>query len=800
MFVGVMMGTAGKPNGNATAAGDARGLEDAEAGRRMAKYGYNEITARKQSSLLKFLSKFVGPIPLILWAVIALSYLLGNIANLLIIAALLVFNAIVSFAEEYKADTALTLLKKRLSTNARVLRSGEWKLISARMLVPGDVIRLRAGDMVPADARILSGEGVEVDQSVVTGESLPVGKSDGDKVLSGTVVRRGEATCEVYATGYGTEYGKTARLVEMANPVSHLKLEILKIVKYLMAIDLVVVAALFLYGHYVIGMPQGELILFLLVMFIASVPIALPAAFTVSMALGAEKLADKSILVTKLSAIEEIASMNILCMDKTGTITENKIKVGEVWGIGCSSQDVAEYAAEASREEDKDPIDHAILEYVRASRSKGATRLSFVPFDPSIKRTEARVMQGGRKYTVSKGAPEVIFSMCKLGTADRSAADRKILEFSAKGYRVLAVAKKTGRWGLCGVIALYDRPRPDSKGLIRELRNLGISVKMVTGDGASVAVQIARKVGLSGRIISIGASGFGGKGLEGKIRDADGFAGVYPKDKYVIVKSLQSGKNVIGMTGDGVNDAPALKQAEVGIAVANATDVAKGAADMVLTKSGIAVIVEAVKESRRIFERMITYTVVKIAKVIQIISFIAIIFITMGFVPITAFLLILLIFTNDLANISISTDTVGYSQRPDFWSMKQILSSAAVLGVLLLVEGLLLVPVGFGIFKISVAQFATASFLMLDISDKFTIFNARSRGWAFMSRPSSAVMGVSIIGIIAGILLSYYGIFMQGISLQLIAAIMLICIAFFFIADAVKVAVNRLLDRSTAAS
>ncbi len=772
----------------------AGGLDDAEAVRRLKRYGYNEIVAKKESRLLKFLYKFVGPIPLILWIVMALSYLLGNIANMLIIAALLVFNAVVSFAEEYKADTALELLKKRLSINARVLRSGDWKSVPARMLVPGDVIRLRAGDMIPADAKILSGEGVEVDQSVVTGESLPVEKSDGDSVLSGTVVRKGEATCEVSATGYGTEYGKTARLVEIASPVSHLRVEILRIVKYLMAIDIIVVAVLFMYGYYTIGMQLGTLILFLLVMFIASVPIALPAAFTVSMALGAERLAGRSILVTRLSSIEEIASMNMLCMDKTGTITENKIKVGEIWGKGCSSQDTVRYAAEASREEDRDPIDNAILEYARTIKVKAADLVRFIPFDPSIKRTEARMDEGGKEYTVSKGAAEVIFKLCGLGGAGRKAAGRKMLELSGKGYRVLAVAKKTDKWELCGMIALYDRPRRDSKSLIRELHSLGVSVKMVTGDSVPVAVQIARKVGLGSKIVGIDASGIGGKELGADIREADGFAGVYPKDKYMIVKSLQSGANVIGMTGDGVNDAPALKQAEVGIAVANATDVAKGAADMVLTKSGIAVIVDAVKESRRIFERMMTYTVVKVAKVIQIIPFIAIIFITMGFVPITAFLLILLIFTNDLANISISTDTVGYSQRPDFWSMKHILASASVLGILLLVEALLLVPVGFGMFRISAAQFATASFLMLDISDKFTIFNARTRGWALRSRPSGAVVGMSMAGIIAGMVLSYYGIFMQGISLPLIAAITLLCIAFFFIADAVKVAVNRFLD------
>ena len=770
----------------------ANGLTDAEAASRLTLYGFNEIAEKKKSRILKFISKFYGPIPALLWIIMVLLYFLSNWADLYIITALLVFNAIVSFAMEDKADKSITLLKQRLSTNSRVYRSGTWNAVQSKMLVPGDVIRVRPGDIIPADAQVITGDNLGIDQSAVTGESLPVSRSAGEMVYGGTVLQKGEATCVVLLTGYQTLYGKTAKLVESAKPTSHLQSQILSIVKYLVAADLVIITLLFIYCYGIQHMALPSLIVFLLVVFISSVPMALPASFTVSLAFGAEKLSKRSILVTKLSAIEGAATMDLLCMDKTGTITGNRINVAEVFGFGRGPEEVIKYAAEASRDENKDPIDTAILEHSKTLQVKSGSQVTFVPFDSSTKMTVAQVQEGDETYSVAKGAADIISALCKTSADQKSALDEKVAGFALKGYRTLAVARNAGKWEIIGVIALYDRPRPDSKKLIGELRDLGIAIKMITGDNRAVAVQIASEVGLGNHIVDIKSGEFDkDANLVKIITDADGFSGIYPKDKYTIVKTMQDHGFIVGMTGDGVNDAPALKQADVGIAVESATDVAKSAADLVLTKNGIEVIVDAVKESRRIFERMLIYTIVKLAKVIQQLAFITIIFIVYGFIPITAFLLILLTFTNDIVNLSISTDNVGFSKNPDFWDMKYILPQAVMLGGLLTIQALLLVPVGLGVFGLSVPGLATAAFLMLNISDKVTVFNVRERGWAFRSMPSTALLVASLGGVLAGIVLAYYGIFMDRISLPVILWIVAMALAFFVIADILKVWLNN---------
>jgi H+-transporting ATPase len=769
----------------------ADGLTDAESASRLATYGFNEIAEKKKSRILKFISKFYGPIPALLWIIMVLFYVLSNWADLCLISALLVFNAIVSFAMEDKADKSIDLLKQRLSTNSRVYRSGSWNVVQSKMLVPGDVIRVRPGDIIPADANVITGDNLGVDQSAVTGESLPVLRSAGDLVYGGTVLQKGEATCVVILTGYQTLYGKTAKLVETAKPTSHLQSEILSIVKYLVAADLVIITLLFIYCYGFQHMALPSLVVFLLVVFISSVPMALPASFTVSLAFGAEKLSKRSILVTKLSAIEGAATMDLLCMDKTGTITENRINVAAVFGFGRGPEEVIKYAAEASRDENKDPIDTAILEYAKTLPVKSGLQVSFAPFDSSTKMTVAQMQEGGETYSVAKGAASIISGLCGISADQNTALNEKVTDFALKGYRTIAVARKAEKWELAGVIALYDRPRPDSGKLIGELRDLGIAIKMITGDNRAVAVQIAGEVGLGNHIVDIKSGEFDKDAdLVKTITDADGFSGIYPKDKYTIVKTMQDHGFIVGMTGDGVNDAPALKQADVGIAVESATDVAKSAADLVLTKTGIEVIVDAVKESRRIFERMLIYTIVKLAKVIQQLAFITIIFVVYGFIPITAFLLILLTFTNDIVNLSISTDNVGFSKNPDFWDMKYILPMAVMLGGLLAIQALLLVPVGLGVFGLSIPGLATAAFLMLNISDKVTVFNVRERGWAFRSMPSTAVIAASLGGVLAGIAFAYYGIFMDSISLPVILWIVVMSIAFFVIADILKVWLN----------
>ncbi len=770
------------------------GISEAEAARRISKYGNNEIKERKKSNILKFISKFYGPIPMILWLIIIITYLIGNLQDMYVISALLVFNAIVSFAEEYKADRSIELLKSRLSINSKVLRSSEWKLIPSRMLVRGDIIRVRAGDIVPADSKVISGSEIEADQSVVTGESLPSIKKIGDVIYSGTIIRKGEATCLVYATGYSSLYGKTAKLVQYAKSKSHLQSEIFGVVKYLIGIDIAVIIALFLYGIASIHMPLGNLVVFLLVVFVASVPVALPAAFTVSFALGTEKLAKKFVLVTKLSAIEEIAIMDLLCMDKTGTITENNITVKDILGTGCKANDVIRYAAEASRHEDNDPIDNAILDHAKSMHIGLGAQVRFTPFDPSIKRTEAVIMQGKSTYKVAKGAPAVIFGICHPSSEELRKLNTSVSRFSKNGYRTLAVAatNQKGKWEVKGIIALYDRPRKDSASLISDLLSLGISIKMITGDNVPVATEIAKEVGIGSKIVDMGKINLvnGKEGIKEAIA-ADGFAGVYPEDKYNLVKALQDNGYVVGMTGDGVNDAPALKQAEVGIAVENATDVAKNSATMVLTQSGIRVIVDAVKESRMIFQRMLTYTTVKVARVMQILSFIFIIFIAYGFIPITALLLIMLIFTNDIVNLAIATDNAHYSINPDLWNIRGIFKSAAVFAMPLVVEAVLLVPVGLGIFHATVPELETAGFLMLNVSEQFTVFSAREKSWFFKSAPSLPLIVSSTASVIVALTISYLGILTHAVNPGLIAFILATAFVFFIICDVLKVSLGK---------
>ncbi|MGC9011289.1 MAG: HAD-IC family P-type ATPase, partial [Candidatus Micrarchaeia archaeon] len=587
-------------------------------------------------------------------------------------------------------------------------------------------------------------------------------KKDGDIAYAGSLVKRGEATCIVVNTGENTYFGKTAELVKTARPKSHLEMLILDIIKYLIAIDIIVIVAMFFYGVFAIRLSPAVVLPFLLIVFVASVPVALPATFTVAMAFGTEKLAKKSVLVTKLESLEETSTMNTLCMDKTGTLTENKIKVKEVVPINASESEVIEYAAECSRIEDRDPIDVAVLAYAKEKGIKRGKIVSFQPFDPEAKRSSAKV-KGRRVYEVSKGAPQIIEKLCKISKSEQRKIEKIVNELSSHGYRSIAVAKKDKVWSLVGIIGLYDPPRKDSKELVSELRNLGVKPIMLTGDNIAVARTIASEIGIGGNIIDFPEVSKS-ENFKNLAKSADGFAGIYPEDKFMIVKSLQGSSYTIGMTGDGVNDAPALKEADVGIAVANATDVAKSAADLVLTEKGLHVIVDAIKESRRIFERMVTYTIVKIVKIIQILTFVAIVFFLLRFIPVTSTQLLLLIFTNDITNMGIATDNANYSYKPNVWKVNAIIYSSLAIGAVLLLEALFFLPVSFNLFHLGIAGFQTIIFLMLSVSDKFTIYNIREKRFFWKSKPSMPLLATSIVGVFATVLIAYFGIFMQKIG------------------------------------
>ena len=771
------------------------GLAEKDAKRRIEKYGYNEIQEEKENYLMVFLRKFTGPVPILLIIVMIISYILHNFNDTYIIIALLFFNTIIAFYEEYRADRSIEALKQRLRSESRVFRSGSWKEISSREIVPGDIVRIRFGDIMAADVKVIDCDYLEIDESVITGESLPISKKRADMVYAGSVVRVGEATCIVVRTGESTGYGKMATLMESAKPKHHLQGTIMHIVKYLIAIDIAIIVILFGYGFFSLHVGASGLLQFLLIVFLASVPVALPSAFTVAMALGTEKLQKKSVLVRKLDAIEDTATMDVLCMDKTGTLTKNQIVVKELVAIGPNkSADVIKYAAEASREDDKDPIDNAVLNYSRKLRVGIGKQVKFTPFQMSTKRTEAIIKDENSEYRVVKGAVTVVLELCKSSGKEKSSVIKLVYGYAKKGYRSLGVAVDNGKgFRLAGIVALYDEPREDAAELIKELGDMGVEAKMLTGDNIAVAVETASSLGLKGSIVDMSAANRKDKNLFDIIRKAGGFANIYPEDKYTIVKALQSHRKITGMTGDGINDAPALKQAEVGIAVSNATDVAKSAAAMVITKKGIAVIIEAIKESRRIFERMLTYAMTKISRVVQTIGFIAILFLGMhGFVGITPFLLILLMFTNDIANIAIATDNVAYSMSPDTWKVRSIMYTMVALGGIMIVEMLLLVPLK-ATLGLTVVQFQTCAFLLLDISNKFVIFNMRTKKpfWK-ASRPSNILLASSAGGIVAGLAFAYFGIFVSRVNITPILAVAGISILFLFVVDFAKVALfNR---------
>ncbi len=763
------------------------GLTSDQARKLLAEHGYNEIKAKRKNPYVLFLRKFYGPVQLLLWIVAVISYATGKYADLYIIIALLLFNAVIGFVEEYRADRSVEALKSMLASQARVLRDRQWMSIQARLLVTGDVIRVRLGDIIPADAKVAEADALELDESVISGESFLAEKKEGSMAYQGSVVKRGEATCIVTGTGADTRYGVTERLVQTASPKSHLEEAIFRLVKYLVGADAVIVAVMFLYGTIALRLGALILIPFLLVIIIASVPVALSAAFTIAMALGTEKLARKSVLVTRLEAMEDIATMDILCTDKTGTLTQNSITVKEIIPYGCDEQTVLKYATEASRRDDNDPIDNAILDYSAAVHIKAGRQISFMPFMPSTKRTQARIGGKGR-YDVTKGATRVVVDLAHPSMKERRMIDADINRLAGKGFRAIAVASRRGKeWKLAGLVAMYDPPRPEVKHLVNELMQLGISTKMLTGDSLPVAKEIAAEVGLGSEIVVLGKN----EAQASRIVRADGFASVYPQDKYTIVKALQHGGHVVGMTGDGVNDAPALKEAEAGIAVANATDVAKSAAAIVLTKNGLEVIIDAVKESRRIFERMATYAMVKVAKVFQIVGFVAITFIAFGFIPITPFLLILLTFTNDMVNIAISTDNAYYSGKPDKWNIKSIMYSSGVIGALLIVQAFVFIPLGFGVFGLSMAQFQTMVFLMFNVTCEMTVLNLREKRPMWKSRPSTPLVIALFIGTGVGIVFSYFGIFIASIGILPILAVLAIGAVFTVINDFVKVAAFR---------
>ncbi len=720
-------------------------------------------------------------------ATVALELILGKRAEAVILGALLIFNGFLSLLQERKAANALALLRKSLPVRTRVKRDGEWQVIDSHEIVVGDAIYLRMGDIVPADARITEGQ-ISVDQSTLTGESQPVDLAGGQTAHAGATVVRGEASAEVIATGENTSFGKTAELVSTAKTVSHLEAIIFRIVKYLVILDLALVAALVVFA-WVTGLPLREMIPFGLILLIASVPAALPATFTLATALGSMELSRAGALVTRLSAIEEAAAMDILLSDKTGTLTENRLSVKETVAYAPSSAaELIRVAAYASDAGNQDPIDLAIL---RSCSERGINvsaehRTQFLPFDPATKVSEGFVSDHGEAFHAVKGFPASVVEKAMPNSAWQADFQR----LAGKGYRVIAVASGVvgQTLSLTGLIAFEDPPRTDSKDLVNRLQNLGVRVVMITGDSSATAISVAETVGIGNRLCQTGNS----RPIDSiQLGDCDIFAGVYPEDKVALVRAAQSQGHVCGMTGDGVNDAPALKQAETGIAVANATDVAKAAASLVLTTPGLGDIVAAIEVSRRIYQRMLTYTLNKIIKTIEIGVFLTLgVMLTRSFV-ITPFLIVLLLFTNDFVTMSIATDNVSASPRPDRWDIQTLMLTASSLASLLLLFSLTVFFLARNVLHFQLAQLQTLVFVMLVFSGQGVVYLVRERRHFWHSRPSRLLLLSTGIDIAIVSTMAVRGVLMAALPWWSLAELLTILAVFLVLLDSVKVPIFR---------
>jgi H+-transporting ATPase len=783
-----------------------QGLSSAEAEQRLAQHGPNTLKEEKVNPILKFLGYFWGPIPWMIEVAAILSAVVRHWVDLIIILVLLAFNAVVGFWQEFQAANAVAALKKQLALKARVLRDHAWRDVDAATLVPGDVVRLRLGDILPADLTFTAGDYLSVDQSALTGESLPVDKAVGDEGYSGSVAKQGEMTALVTATGAHTYFGKTAQLVSTAKSVSHFQKAVLAIGDYLIYISLGLAAILVLTLLFR-GASAFTVFQFALILIVASIPVALPAVLSVTMAIGAVALARMKAIVTRLESIEEMAGMDVLCSDKTGTLTQNKLTLGRP--ALFAAQDAGELilaGALASKEENRDAIDDAIMHGLADPKVLAPYhQTQFVPFDPVHKRTEAEI-QGpdGARFKVAKGAPQVILQMCQPDRDLAARAAAQVDAFARQGDRTLGVARAEAGsgWRFLGILPLSDPPRVDSAETIAHAAEHGIQVKMVTGDNVAIARQIASQLHLGADIHSAEeffAAGDGPQALApeqlAKVEAADGFAQVFPEHKFAIVKALQARGHIVGMTGDGVNDAPALKQANAGIAVSGATDAARAAAALVLTAPGLSVIVKAVEAARRIFERMNSYAIYRITETIRIMLFVVVAMIVFRFYPITTVMIILLALLNDLPIMTIAYDNTWLDPKPVSWDMRRVLSVATGLGLMGVVETFLILVIALHWLRLSQAQIQSFIYLKLAVAGHLTLLVARTRR-PFWSRPFPArilLFAIVATQTIAAMIVGF-GWLVTPIPWADVGFVWAYCLVWIFLEDWLKLHIYRHLE------
>ncbi|HYB76438.1 MAG TPA: HAD-IC family P-type ATPase, partial [Nitrososphaerales archaeon] len=710
------------------------GLHEQEVQSRREKYGYNEIPVKRPSTAVRIAKPFLGPMSNMLEIIAVICWLTGNLPEAVIMVALLVFNAALVLVREGNARKAMVSLRQHLRIQSRVKRDGAWTLVPSRELLPGDMIRVRMGDIVAADAKIIDGS-LDVDQSALTGESVTATKSSGDVIFTGSIADRGEATAIVVATGRNTRFGKTVELVDLAKPKLHMEATVAKVTRNLAKVSMVgiVVAAVYAFMK---GIPPAVFLPMLVVLLVAAVPVAMPTMFTLNMALGASTLAKEGVLVTRLGASEDAAAMDVLCVDKTGTMTQNKLYVEkEIPFNGYTPGDVVLYGTLASSESNQDPIDQAFLKASTSASMKldAYHRSDFIPFDVQTRMTGATIEGPEGSFIVRKGSLSSIGSACRLNNEDMIDLEKVSEMFAQHGLRAIAVAKSQPDRGLefVGLAGVADRVREDSKAMVEHLNGHGVSVKMLTGDSLPIAKNVAQQIGLTGEIETIPDAWTKGDGAlpASAIEGAAGIAEIYPDEKYALVKSLQGSGHIVGMTGDGVNDSPALKQAEVGIAVKNSMDVAKDSASAVLVTDGLAGTVALVETGRTIYERLTSWVLNLLTKKTFVIAYIIVTLLLTSYFVVSVDGVVLILLLGDFATMSMSADNVKFSMKPVSFDIPWMFKLGAFLGLASTVEGVVLTLGGIAYLGLAgdVGKIYTFGFAYLVLAGIFNLLIVRER-------------------------------------------------------------------------
>ncbi|MGB9694628.1 MAG: plasma-membrane proton-efflux P-type ATPase [Caldisericaceae bacterium] len=749
-----------------------KGLSANEAEELFKQYGANEIIEKKQSLVLDFMKRFTGLTAYVIEASMIISAFLKNYVDSIVMFALLILNAVLGFTQEFRATKAIDALKQRLKITAKVLRDGSWQEIPAREIVPNDIIKVSMGDIVPADANIVNGN-ILVDQSTLTGESIAQERGLDSKIFSGSLVTRGAAICRVTATGGKTYFGKTAELIEKAHPKLIIEDITMSVTKGLLVVDAFFIVAV-LAKFIISGTPLKDTLPIILTLLIASIPVALPAMTVLALSLGSLELAKKGVLIRKLDGIENSAMMDVLCLDKTGTITENKIRISDVIVFDTSylEADVLELALLASDPVTKDPIDSAVIEYSKDKVKNRFRLVKFYPFDPDKKFSAAEVSEGKSSFLVMKGAPQILMPM---SPTDNEKISKIVESFAKDGKRSLIIScKRDGQTITIGLLTFFDYPRSDSKDFIGKIKDMGISVKMVTGDNTLIAKSVAESVGIGSNVVSIHDWKDDKKTAAENI---DTFAEVVPEDKFNIVGIYQSKNHVVGMTGDGANDAPALKKADLGIAVSNSLEIAKQSAKVILTRSGLSNIVDLINTGRQIYRRIVLWIINKVVKTFQIVFFVSIATLILGKPVITPVEMVLMLFLYDFVTMSIATDNVVASKKPERWNVSKLIKLSLIFGSLKILELFLAMYLAFKYLKLPFSQMQTLMFYLLLVSGLLNILNFREERFFLRSRPSNTILIAIASDIAVATLIVYLGIFVTRIPIIHI----LIALAYTFV-------------------